>query len=79
MTHVRDIAVIVLCVIAIGLACGVLLALADYDATESAVEAPESVQAVETDDAMAETLRRVEALLERTEAYLAEHDDPHAP
>ena len=75
MKHVGDIAVIALCVIAIGLACGVLLALADYDAPESAPEAPVRVQAVETDDEMAERLRRVDALLERVERYLAEHGE----
>ena len=78
MKHVGDIAVIVLCAIAIGLGGAIVIAFAP-DAPESAPEAPESVQAVETDDEMVERLRRVEALLGAVEAYLAERDDPHAP
>ena len=71
MKDAADIAIIVLCVGAFVLGVTLIFAFAP----ETAVEAPESVQAVETDDEMDERLRRVDALLERVERYLAEHGE----
>ena len=82
MNNVRDIAVIALCV---GLVAFIVAFFVFYP-PESAVEAPVSpVEAVSPEpvrtyqDDLQRALERTEAVLERVERYLAEHDDPHAP